>query len=322
RTAEADRQRQALDGLRAQIIARDEAIELLTAERDERGTQVGRLTTELERVNGLLTQTRAERDAARADLVALNERLAPEAAEVARLRAEVDRLGEALAQTRAERDRLAELTSVQGPELASGEAEIDRLQAEIASVRQRLAEHVERLGESESAREALQAEADALRDERDALAASGDTEDTTALRAERDRLAQRVEALEAEIRAIRERPTPPETPEPPSRPAPEATSRAAVSFPGFDMARLTNLDEVTEQVSALRLPADDARGEVLVLFQTDPEGRVIRTAVARRIGNGLDEAAESLVQAMRFEPPTVDGQPTGLRSQVRVKFGA
>lgn len=323
RAAEATRHRQALDRIRAEVVSRDETIALLTEERDERGTQVARLTTELERVHGLLTQTRAERDAARADLATLRERAAPEAAESSRLRVEMDRLGEALAQTRAERDRLAELTSVQAPELASGEAEIDRLQTELATVRQRLSDSIARQSETEEAMASLQAETAGLREERDALRASGEAD--TSLEAERDRLVQRIQALEAEVTRLRREARAPEAsaPVPPSpQLPPRPASGAVVSFPDFDTDRLTNLGEITDRIARLDMGSQAQAGEVLVLFQTDTEGRVIRTAVARRIGNGLDEVAESLVQSMRFSPPTVDGQPTGLRSQVRVRFGA
>jgi TonB family protein len=63
-----------------------------------------------------------------------------------------------------------------------------------------------------------------------------------------------------------------------------------------------------------------AGGDVLVLFQTDASGRVIRTAVPLPVGGGLDAVAEEIVREMRFVPPVVDGQPTGLRSQVVVRF--
>ena len=59
---------------------------------------------------------------------------------------------------------------------------------------------------------------------------------------------------------------------------------------------------------------------MLVLFETDTTGRVVRSAVPAPLGGGLDALAEDLVRSMRFEPPRVDGEPAPLRSQVLVRF--
>lgn len=105
-------------------------------------------------------------------------------------------------------------------------------------------------------------------------------------------------------------------------PAPVAPER--ISLPQFDLTRLTNPQEVLVRLETTPYPewARDSRigGDVLVLFRTDPSGAVVRTAVPRPLGGGLDALAEEIVQAMRFIPVRADGQLTGLRSQVVVRF--
>ena len=79
----------------------------------------------------------------------------------------------------------------------------------------------------------------------------------------------------------------------------------------------------SDNLRDLRKLLDHVRdSDVLVLFQTDDTGRVIRTAVPRALGGGLDALAERIVRGMTFEPARVDGIATGLRSQVMVRFAA
>ena len=202
---------------------------------------------------------------------------------------------------------------------------MNALVAELARMRSELSGTSGRLRETEQALLALQAEAGRLRNERDELARGA--ADENSLRAERDRLQAEVASLHAEISQLRQRPTPPQTPTPPSQPAPPVgspASGASIEFSGFDFARLANPDQVRQRLDTTEYPPLALRsglaGDVLVLFQTDPEGRVIRTAVVRPLGGGLDALAEDLVRTMQFIPPTVEGQPTGLRSQVVVRF--
>ena len=107
-------------------------------------------------------------------------------------------------------------------------------------------------------------------------------------------------------------------------PVPEARMPRGVSLPSFDPGRLRNAEAIRRRLDETPLPASavDARieGDVLVLLETDRDGRVIRTAVPSPIGGGLDGLAEALVREMVFVPPTVGGRPTGLRSQVTVRF--
>ena len=133
------------------------------------------------------------------------------------------------------------------------------------------------------------------------------------LAVERDRLAREVDRL----RALQGTP-PADAPEPPATSQTPRGERP-VSLPGFDWTRLDNPDAVRERLA--EAPAGAAGGDVVVLFQADASGRVVRTAVPSPRGDGLDAWAEQVVGAMRFRPPVVDGQPTGLRSQVVVRFG-
>lgn len=102
------------------------------------------------------------------------------------------------------------------------------------------------------------------------------------------------------------------------------TDGAEITLPGFDLSRLRNAESVRHALRTTPYPTLAAArrldGEVLVLFQTDPDGNVVRAAVAQPVGGGLDELAEDLVRSMHFRPSTVEDQATGLRSQVRVRF--
>ncbi|MEM6325876.1 MAG: energy transducer TonB [Bacteroidota bacterium] len=199
---------------------------------------------------------------------------------VAALQAELD-------ETRAERDRLAALTAAQRPDT-------DRLNA-----------LTRRLTEAERTVERLTAERDAIEAQLEA--------------SERARLGLEAERARREDEQTIAEPDPRRTEREPADGPP-----ARISFPSFDFGRLLNPAEVERQVEAATLPpravASGLRGEVLVLLQTDATGRVIQTAVPRPIGGGLDALAEDLVRTMQFRPPRVRGLPTGLRSQVLVRF--
>lgn len=297
-----------LDRLRREVIARDEAITVLTAERDDRAGQIARLSAEVQRLTSELADTRRQRDEAVRDRdEALARAAAPDEA-VTALRAETARLTAQLAEARAERDRLAQLTTVQTPELQSREAEMDRMSQQLAAARAQIAELTAALEESEAERLSLQSALDTRRDT---------ATDADALRRERDRLRSEVDALAREVDRLRSPAPTAAAPLPP-------TSAARIELPGFDFGRLHNPDAVREAIDAAAISASaaDASGDVLVLFQTDDTGQVIRTAVPRPVGGGLDALAERIVRGMAFEPARVDGIATGLRSQVLVRFGA
>ena len=111
---------------------------------------------------------------------------------------------------------------------------------------------------------------------------------------------------------------------PTSSPSSEERTAARVSIPDADLARLDNPGEIRARLEDTPYPewaaASGLGGDVLVLFQTDTRGTVVRTAVPRPIGGGLDAVAEEIVRAMRFRPARADGQATRLRSQVVVRF--
>ena len=135
------------------------------------------------------------------------------------------------------------------------------------------------------------------------------------LRAERDALRRDRDRLRGELARIQTAP-----PAPPNGEL--ATSR--LSLPDFDLARLDNPEAIRARLADTPYPewavASRLGGDVLVLFQTDTRGAVVRTAVPRPIGGGLDAIAEEIVRAMRFRPVRADGQATRLRSQVVVRF--
>ena len=309
---EAARLRAEIDALRDAVRDRDRAVAQLRADDADRAARLPQVDAELQRVRRDLADARAERDRA------LSARAAAEAErDAAVLRADVLEI---------EADRLR-------GELAQAEpsTDLDAERAAIARDRALLARDRAALDDE---RRALRENAPDRADRRDLLrqleAAQTDRE---ALVAERDRLARELAGLRRSTRAARPpapdptppaaRPVPPPAPAAPSVATPRPP-RGAVSLPDLDLARLQNAPDVTRLLTEAEYPRFAARtgisGDVVVLFQTDRTGRVVRTAVARPLGGGLDEWAESLVREMRFEAPTVDGQPTGLRSQVTVRF--
>ncbi|MGB3542248.1 TonB family protein, partial [Rubrivirga sp.] len=162
-------------------------------------------------------------------------------------------------------------------------------------------------------RQDLLAELSAAQADREALIA-----ERAALVAERDRLATAL--------AGRPEGMAPGVPTPPGGTTiREAGPEGSMAFlPGFDFARLENPDVIRRRLDEAQYPrwatVGRIEGDVLVLFQADRNGRVVRTAVPTPLGGGLDALAEEIVREMRFDPPVVDGIPTGLRSQVVVRF--
>ena len=213
-------------------------------------------------------------------------------------------------------------------------AEIAILTAERDGLRAALADAQRDIADAQRDRDDARLRLDALRDEVDRLQralaaarlpATGEASPSAradALRAERDALRRERDRLRDELASAQAAPATP-------RPAASAgqrgePARARISLPDFDLARLDNADETQARIADTPYPewaaASRLGGDVLVLFQTDARGTVVRTAVPRPIGGGLDAIAEEIVRAMRFTPVRADGQATRLRSQVVVRF--
>lgn len=342
------------DILRAQLVERDQAIEALRAERDNRTGQAAGVSASLAEVQAELADTRRALAVARAERdAALQGRSESDAARLA-LEAELASANAARAAAAGERDRLrtrlaerdgtasvpadiAELRArlaAESDALAAARAALDREQQLLRAERAALSaiprgsESDARLALSEERQEMLAglAAREADLDRRQAL-----VEEQEAMQGDRGRLAQElaaaraeIESLRAELAGARAQGAAPARPAVPST-SDEPRSGGAVAYlPGFDFARLANPDQVRRRLDEIRYPrwASTGRieGDVLVLFQTDRDGTVIRTAVPTPLGGGLDALAEDLVRQMRFAPPSVGGQPTGLRSQVTVRF--
>jgi TonB family protein len=308
-----------VDRLRADIQARDRALDLLRAEQADRQDRMPAADAALADARRQLADALAARDRAYADRdLAYQQRddayLARDAAaaEADALRAERNELIEERTRLLAERPP-APLTD---NDLAAERAAIARDRALLDADRAALAAERE-------AFEALRQSQPGTRDFNDQQALLDELVRTQtereALLAERDRLALELNALRVD------RSVPAPRPAPQTVRTPVASSDGAIAFlPGFDFGRLQNPDGVRRRLDEAEYPrwATVGRidGDVLVLFQTDDTGRVIRTAVPEPLGGGLDGLAEEIVREMRFTPPTVDGQPTGLRSQVVVRF--
>ena len=294
RLAEADAGR-----LRAEIVARDQTLAALGVESEDRRIRLAETDADLARTQRALLTVTAERDAARSERdVAQREpgRGRTSTADRVALLAERADLDAARARFEAERDAAAQNPSAVSPGDAALLAERQRSLDGLAAV---------------SA-------------ERDALALQ-----VAALQAERDRLYATVGRLASDLSAERlvvaqRRPDTARTAVLADRAERPASGTPVASFPGFDFSRLANPDLVRRRVDEAEYPDWAAQGgiegDVLVLFQTDASGRVIRAAVATPIGGGLDALAENLVRDMVFVAPVVNGLATGLRSQVLVRF--
>ncbi|PAP77173.1 TonB family protein [Rubrivirga marina] len=312
--------RATVDRLRAELQLRDRTMDLLRAEQSDRRDRMPAAEAALADARRQLADAVAARDRAYADRdVAYQQRddayLARDAAAV-----EADALRAERTEWLEERTRLladrppAPLTQ---NDLAAERAALARDRALLDADRAALA--AER--EAFEALRRSQPGAPDLGDRQTLLDELVQTQtEREALLAERDRLALELQAL----RADRTPPTPPRA-DPQTIRTPVAPSDGAVAFlPGFDFGRLANPDVVRRRLDEAEYPrwatVGRIEGDVLVLFQTDDSGRVVRTAVPQPLGGGLDGLAEEIVREMRFVPPVVDGQPTGLRSQVVVRF--
>ncbi len=311
--AEVVRLRAEQSDLRSQIETRDRAIVTLSSETRDRSSRIPALEAEIASLSMQLADAVAARDRAIADR---NEAYAQ------RDRALLNR-DAAIAMSDQLRVDLADARATPSLDLSAERAALDRDRRLLEADRAALA--AERATLEDAVRRSS-ADADILADRQDLLAelsaAQADREaliaERSALITERDRLAA---ALEARSDAAL-----------PMPPAPvagttirEAGPEGALAFlPGFDFARLENPDVIRRRLDEAEYPrwatVGRIEGDVLVLFQADRNGRVVRTAVPTPIGGGLDALAEEIVREMRFDPPVVDGQPTGLRSQVVVRF--
>lgn len=191
--------------------------------------------------------------------------------------------------------------------------QIEALRSERNRLRSALAETEQERDDALLHLEAMRLEAEQLRRE-----LSNGSQSADRLRTERDALSNEVERLRAILETLGAPPALPPT----ETPAPGLTAR--VSLPAFDLTRLVNGSEIQARLEATVYPdwALESRlgGDLLVLFQTDESGAVVRTAVPRPLGGGLDAMAEEIVRSMRFVPVRVNGRSTGLRSQVVVRF--
>ncbi|HEX9950135.1 MAG TPA: TonB family protein, partial [Rubricoccaceae bacterium] len=287
--------------LRAEIVARDQTLAALRVESEDRRIRLAETDAELARTQRALLTVTAERDVAQSERDIVRRELAGA------------RTGTAAA------SRLA---------LLSDRADLDAARARFEAERAAAAQNPSAVSPADAA---LLAERQrsldglaAVSAERDALALQ-----VAALQAERDRLNATVGRLASDLSAERlavaqRRTDTAQTAVLADRADWPASGRPIASFPGFDFSRLANPDLVRRRVDEAEYPDWAAQGgiegDVLVLFQTDASGRVVRAAVATPIGGGLDALAESLVRDMVFVPPVVNGLATGLRSQVLVRF--
>ena len=295
--------------LRTQIETRDRAIATLSSEAQDRTGRIPALEAEIASLRTRASDAEADRDRAIADR---NDAYAQ------RDRALLDR-DAAVATADQLRVDLADARAGTNMDLSAERQALDRDRRLLEADRAALA--AERASLEAAVRQSA-ADADVLEDRQDLLA------ELSAVQAEREALIAERAALVAErdrLADALEDGAPPPAPASPSTTIRDTGSEGALAFlPGFDFARLQNPDVVRRRLDEAEYPrwatVGRIEGDVLVLFQADRNGRIVRTAVPTPIGGGLDALAEEIVREMRFDPPVVDGQPTGLRSQVIVRF--
>ncbi len=308
--------------LRGELQQRDQALALLRAEQANRQDRMPAVEGALADAQRRLAEAVAERDRAYADRDrAYTQRddalLARDAAasQADGLRAERDQL-------RAEADRLR--TARVQPDARTGSLDAER--AALARDRALLDADRASLASERAAFDALRAaqpqtadlgdRADLL----DRLAAA--QQEREALVAERDRLAMELQSMRRDRPVA---PAPLARPEPQTVRTPSRASDGAVAFlRDFDFGRLANPDVIRRRLDEAEYPrwatVGRIEGDVLVLYEIDSTGRVVRTAVPSPIGGGLDGLAEEIVREMRFAPPASGTPATDLRSQVVVRF--
>ncbi|NNF58221.1 MAG: hypothetical protein HKN04_08255 [Rhodothermaceae bacterium] len=315
RAVELGMQHEALQDERQQLV---QTVTMLEASIAQTTTERDQLRQEAEARRAALAQASAGRTAAseevaalansrstlQTDATALQADIAVLAAEVQRLRRERTRLG-------AERDDLAarpDRARTTRPALPTDPA---RLRARLEIAEQERDDYAVTIAGLRRDNVALQARFDSLADE---LRALGDAhvrlqDDRDQLVRERDVLHQEAEQLRSALlggQGI------------PAAPLPSTEPQRGISLPGFDLRRLQNEDAIrTRLTNATRLNLPE--GDVLVLFVTDPTGRVVETAVAETVHPDLMAFATTLVRAMMFVPSQMEGAPVPLRSQVTLR---
>ena len=313
---EVERLRDQADRLRRELDARDRSLALLRAEVGNRAGRLPSVASDLSRVQAQLAEAVAARDRAFAARDAAYQQRDAMALELDAARAQADAL-------RAQRDA----SRLNGSPAQTGLSSLDDERRALARDRALLNADRQTLAAERAAFENLRARADGtlgLAERQALLEQLADAQrQREALVAERDRLATELGALRAGPSSAG---PPPSASAPDAEPVtirtvPAARDGAIASLPGFDVSRLANPDAIRRRLGEAQYPhwatVGRIQGDVLVLFQTDASGRVIRTAVPTPIGGGLDGLAEEIVREMRFQP-TVGGQ--GLRSQAVVRF--
>ena len=105
---------------------------------------------------------------------------------------------------------------------------------------------------------------------------------------------------------------------------PAARQEAQPESQVVDLKDLDAPPEVVYQVVPIypeELKSQQIRGEVLVAFMVERDGRVGEVEVIQASHPGLGEAALQAVRQWRFEPPRYHGQPVRVRLQVPIRFG-
>ena len=105
---------------------------------------------------------------------------------------------------------------------------------------------------------------------------------------------------------------------------PAAKQEAQPESQVVDLKDLDVPPEVVYQVVPTypeELKSKQIRGEVLVAFIVERDGKVGEAYVIQASHPGLGEAALQTVRQWRFAPPLYHGQPVRIRLQVPIRFG-
>ena len=316
RALELGRQYDALQNERQQLNRTMTALESTLA---QARTQRDQLRRDVEARRAALAQASTERTTANTEAAHLANSRNTLQADATVLEADIARLASEVQRLRRERDRLEEerndLTtrSPDQPRTTSASIPTDpaRLRTRLETAEQERDAYAVTVAGLRRDNIALEARFDSLAAE---LRALGDAhvrlqDDRDQLVRERDVLHQEAEQLRTALLGGQGTPA-----------ASSSTTERSrgVSLPGFDLRRLQNRDAILGRLSdAANL--DLPEGNVLVLFVTDPTGRVVETAVAEAVHPDLMAFATTLIRAMVFVPSQIDGVAAPLRSQVTLR---
>lgn len=92
------------------------------------------------------------------------------------------------------------------------------------------------------------------------------------------------------------------------------------SFPGGEQAMRTYIEK--HRIYPLVAFQNEIKGEVVVQFYVESDGKIVQTKVLKKLGYGCDEAAEDLITGMpRWIPGKKNGKNVKCSRELAIRFG-